>query len=108
MLFGIKHLPSGGFLPQAGVGSGKGHTYAVPSTTLPPRLFGSLAAARKALRWWLQGEVHVKHSQSDFGFDEDVMSLESKVVEGRNEEDMRLVGLRLNEGMEFRLEPEVE
>jgi hypothetical protein len=51
--FAIQQPKTGAFLPA--FGRRRGHTYAEPSVTHPPRLFRTRRHAETALRWWVQG-----------------------------------------------------
>jgi len=66
--YAIRHLPSGGFLPEIH----KGYTFSEPSTKECdiPRLFTTKAGAKRALTWWLRGTLHVTKTGGQWGFGE--------------------------------------
>lgn len=93
-LWAIKHLPSDTYLPAPRGRGGRGGTRVEIGGPGLPRLFGNETSAKAALRWWLGGEVHVRHSSYDGEGDED---WSVKPRPDRKAEDMQIVCLSLTE-----------
>jgi len=66
--FAVKHLPSGGYLPEVKGWHGRGGSFAVPTDprSARPRLFHSPHAAKSYLGSWLKGEYHTSRGQDSF------------------------------------------
>lgn len=92
ILYAIKHLPSGGYLPGYGSRRGRGgFTHDEPKVGLPPRLFGRKQDAKVALGHWLKGATSCYTSWDG---DED-WSTHPKPH--RKAEEMAVVEVRLTE-----------
>lgn len=98
VMYAIKHLPSGGFLPNPAGRGGRGGTHVEPvpaNGPWPPRLFHTEHAAKVALTYWLQGRVTVSHNMDFFGDSDETWHVEKD--ENRCREDMAVVRIRLIE-----------
>lgn len=60
--YAIKHLPSGGYLPQR---ERRGHTFEEPHVGRIPRLFAREQYARLALKAWLKGAWEPDYETDD-------------------------------------------
>jgi hypothetical protein len=59
----IKHLPTGGYLPEPpGHLRNRGYTHWEPTRDYTPRLFRDEASAKRALTWWLKGTTTAEMS----------------------------------------------
>lgn len=74
--YAIRHLPSGGFLPEVH----KGYTFSEPSTKEcdVPRLFTTKAGAKRALSWWLKGITMVHRSRDYEGEYDETWQLDAQ------------------------------
>ncbi len=86
--FAIKHVPSGGFLPQPK--NGRGGTHVAPTTKLPPRLFTRELDARNCLTWWLRGKIHTTYIDA---WEEESWHVQK--MADRHREDMEIVKFKL-------------
>ena len=100
-LYAIKHTPTGGYLPE--VDGRSGYTYTEPVTVDAlygaPRLFHTKGGARRALRWWLNGKLHVTTytSTNPDSWGEIDQDWHHDPTPERKEEDMEIVTMLLQE-----------
>ena len=88
-LWFIRHIPSGGYLPEPTGTDGRGGSHTEPSLTDPPRVFRTERSARSALIAWLRGKVFRKYGHCDDGeYWEDVYTVR---VPSRKKEEMEVV-----------------
>lgn len=90
--YAIKHLPTGGYLPQR---ERRGHTFEEPRVGCVPRLFAREQSAKLALSAWLQGKWVAWRGQTYFGeYDEDITV---KPQADRKPEEMAVVKIVIRE-----------
>lgn len=106
MLYAIRHVPTGFFLPAAKGKGGNGGSFVEPvdPDKVSPRFFPKESNAKIALTAWLKGH-HVAKWETDWG-DDDVFSssvntyvadIKVKPVQGRNRDHMEVVAFNLVE-----------
>lgn len=98
--WGIRHKPTGRFLPEPLGRAGRGGSHTEPSATEPPRIFDTELGAKRALSAWLQGKFvcgrgyYPGHPGNDWesGYYEEVTVVKQP---HRVREDMEVVPLKL-------------
>lgn len=95
----IAHVSNGTVLPAPMGRGGRGGTHVDPvpeEGITPPRLFHTEAAAKNALRWWLQGEVTVTYVQGDwYSGEEGDENWDIRPMPDRKKEDWHIVPVKI-------------
>lgn len=98
-LYAIKHLRSGGYLPQGNGNRRHGFTHDEPVTpdVRPPRLFTTKVAASNALTWWLRGKArtHDPLAEVELRPLDYVNGVEIEPVPGRVSHEMAIVEVQI-------------
>jgi hypothetical protein len=90
----VRHVPSGGYLPEPVGRMGRGGSHVEPSTTERPRLFMSRRAAVNGLSAWLRGKVHHSSGYDSYaGEYYENTSLEP--VPSRKRDEMEIIEVQL-------------
>ena len=96
--YAIKHMPTGGYLPQLRRKRGHTHTEPLPLEGAVPRLHHTERGAKVALWYWLKGTWREDYNTGDWGTSEYCGNFPKKQLE-RKREDMQIVKMRVKEWM---------
>lgn len=95
IFYAIKNKRTGALLPAPIGRGGRGGTRVNFGEWGMPRLFDSKTDAKKALHWWLRGEVHVNISGDHFGEMDEQWFVKPRP--DRQPEDVEIVCIQLQE-----------